>query len=369
MSSRVGVRGIVLALGMTAAVLSGTVCSVDNAGLSNTSGQAGAGGAAGSAGHAGSTGSGGTGGSLAGTGGSPAGTGGSSTGGVAGAGSGGTVATGGKQGSGGIVGTGGNAGQPGTGGVAGSGGSSATGGGSGSGGDLGTGGIGGAGGMAGTGGSAGQPGTGGVAGGGGAGGESATGGESGGSGTGGAAGSGGTAGTGGVGGSNGGHGGGHTPDCSYYPSGTSSMVPTDDKLHCYWAHGNEVGWDSAEAICENEGGTLVTILSSTENMLVLHIATQAGLFNFNVPVAIGATDGKAANDQTGAGDYAWVTGEAWGYVNWHQGEPSGTCTGCVGPNGGLGCSCDHWLMLANDGTWYDRNESTARPFVCEAFAR
>ncbi len=353
MSSRVGVRGIVLALGMTAVALSGTVCSVDNAGLSNT-GQGGAGGVAGAAGHAGSKGSGG----------STVGTGGSSTGGVAGTGTGGIGATGGTPATGGAVGTGGGAGQVGTGGIAGGGGS-ATGGESATGGQPGTGGIGGStgGNAGGTGGVAGQPGTGGVAGGGG---QTGTGGSSGGAGAGG---TGGTAGTGGLGGSTGGHGGGHMPDCSYYPSGTSSMVPTDNKLHCYWAHGNEVGWDSAEAICENEGGTLVTILSSTENMLVLHIATQAGLFNFNVPVAIGATDGKAANDQSGAGDYAWVTGEAWGYQNWHMGEPSGNCTGCVGPNGGLGCSCDHWLMLASDGTWYDRNESTARPFVCEAIAR
>jgi len=352
MSLRVGVRGIILALGMTALVLSGTVCSVDNAGLSNT-GQAGAGGAAG---HAGAKGSGGGGGS-------PSGTGGSSTGGVAGAGSGGTVATGGAPATGGSFGTGGKGGQVGgTGGVAGGGGGLATGG-SGPGGQTGSGGTGGTGATAGTGGSAGQVGTGGMAGGGGGGAPG-----TGGAGTGGTAGSGGTAGTGGLGGSTGGR-GGHMPDCSAYPSGTSSMVPTDDKLHCYWAHGNQVGWDSAEAICENEGGTLVTILSSMENMLVLHIAMQANLFGFNVPVAIGATDGKAANDQSGSGDYAWVTGEAWDYQNWHQGEPSGNCTGCVGPGGGLGCSCDHWLMLASDGTWYDRNESTARPFVCEAIAK
>ncbi|HXJ21437.1 MAG TPA: C-type lectin domain-containing protein [Polyangia bacterium] len=352
MSVRAAVTRIVLALGLTAVALSGAVCSVDNAGLSNGAGGQGGvgGGTGGAAGHAGSKGSGGV----------ASGTGGSAAGGGSGGGSGGSVATGGASGSGGSPtgGTGGAAGQLGAGG----GGGSATGGDSGTGGQSGSVGTGGAAGGD-TGGSAG---TGGVAGSGagGAGGTAGTAGAGGAAGTGGVAGAGGA---GGMAGSMGGHGGGKTPDCTSYPSGMSMTVPTDDKLHCYWAHGNEVDWDSAEVICENEGGTLVTILSSTENMAVLHLATQASLFTMGVPVAIGATDGKDANDQSGPGDYAWVTGEDWGYTNWHSGEPTGNCSSCGG--NGFSCSCDHWLMLASDGTWYDRNESTARPFVCEATAR
>jgi hypothetical protein len=351
MSPRGGARELVLALIVAAAVLSGTVCSVDNDGLSNLAGQGGVGGGTGgAAGHGGASGTGGgTGGSLTGTGGL-FGTGG---------------ATGGNPGTGGLFGTGGaTGGSPGSGGASGTGGLIGTGGAAGGGGSA-------TGGASGSGGQSGSVGTGGVAGSGagGTGGVAGGGGEAGGmGGEGGVAGSG-TGGTGGVGGSSGGHGGNHPPDCSTYPTGMSLMLTTDNKLHCYWVHGNEVDWNSAETICENEGGTLVTILSSTENMFVLHMATQANLFTMGVPVAIGATDGKAANDDSGPGDYAWVTGEAWGYTNWHSGEPSGSCSNCGGPGPGFGCSCDHWLMLASDGTWYDRNESTPRPFVCEAIAR
>jgi hypothetical protein len=340
MSSRGGVRGLARTLSVAAVVLSGTVCTVDNGGLTTLSGQAGGGGAAG---HAGA------GGKAGGSGGSSSGTGGSATGGAAGSGTGGVGATGGSGGRGGTTGTGGRAGsggQAGTGGAAGSGGSST-------------------GGASSVGGQGGSAGTGGVAGG--AGGTAGAGGGGGAGGTAGAGGGGGVAGGNGGGGAGGAAGAGGRPDCSSYPAGSSMMLPPDMKLHCYWAHGNPVDWNSAETICENEGGTLVSILSSMENMLVLHLATQANLFTMGVPVAIGATDGKASNDQSGPGNYEWVTGETWNYTNWQKGEPSGNCTGCGGI--GFGCTCDHWLTLASDGTWYDRSESTARPFVCEAIAR
>ena len=42
-----------------------------------------------------------------------------------------------------------------------------------------------------------------------------------------------------------------------------------------------------------------------------------------------------------------------------SGQPDGSCT-CQGP-GSTSCSCDHWLAMLNDGTWYDRAASIARP--------
>jgi hypothetical protein len=187
-------------------------------------------------------------------------------------------------------------------------------------------------------------------------------------GAGGAAGAGGTGGMAGAGGhaGGGGTGGSRPPTCSSFPTG-SSMMLSDGHLHCYWAHGTQLDWASAEAFCENEGGKLVTILSSMENMSVLHLATQAGLFaNANNMIFIGANDGKASNDRTGAGTFSWVTGESWGYDNWHSGQPDGTCTGCG--FGSVGCSCDHWVAMGMDGTWYDRTETPGRAFICEAIA-
>jgi hypothetical protein len=354
MSVRVGGGRPALSLAamIAAAMLFGPVCSVDDAGLANhqsMDGGAGSGGRAGSTGAAGSAGSAGT----RGSGGAAGHAGARGTGGAAGSGglgAGGVISTGGASGSGGrgtggASGTGGGA-TGGTGGGSGAGGIGT--GGAGTGGMAGAGGLIGTGGGAGTGGMAGAGGTGGVAGGGGA------------LGSGGMAG--GMAGMGGRGG-----GGGRAPNCKTYPSGASLVTPTDNQLHCYWVHANQIDWNSAETVCENEGGTLATILSPAENMFVLHLANQANLFSgpATLPtVLIGATDGKASDDDSGAGDYAWVTDEPWVYANWHTNRPDGACTGCST----FGCVCDHWASMAADGTWYDRQEATPRPFVCEAIA-
>ncbi|HXU63416.1 MAG TPA: C-type lectin domain-containing protein, partial [Polyangia bacterium] len=201
----------------------------------------------------------------------------------------------------------------------------------------------------------------------------------GGNGSGGSAGSGGMGGTGGPGGGPAtggmsGHGGtgGRPPSCASFPSGTSLSNLGDGRLHCYWVHGSQIDWNSAEAVCENDGGTLVTILSEAENTTVVQLAAQANLFmgiGMSGQVFIGATDGRALDDRNGAGDYSWVTGEPWGYENWHSGQPDGACTGCSGPGPNAGCACDHRGAITADGTWFDRTQTTTRPFVCEAIAR
>ena len=174
---------------------------------------------------------------------------------------------------------------------------------------------------------------------------------------GGVVGTGGSVGTGGAGGTS-------TPDCSGFPAGASFVTPTDGLLHCYWLHGGFSGWDSAEYTCASEGGALATILSSEENMFVLQVLVQANLVGPNSVVWLGASDGKASDDRSGPGTYTWVTGEPWGFTNWHGGQPDGSCT-CQSTNG---CDCDHWLTIGEDGTWYDRNEASGRSSICEAVA-
>ncbi|HVV53508.1 MAG TPA: C-type lectin domain-containing protein, partial [Polyangia bacterium] len=148
-----------------------------------------------------------------------------------------------------------------------------------------------------------------------------------------------------------------------FPAGSSFVTPTDGLLHCYWIHNQPADWQSSESTCVGEGGTLATILSEPENMFVLGILLQARSF-MNNGVSLGATDGRQSDDKSGVGQYAWVTGEPWGYTNWHMGQPDGSCD-CQGPQ----CVCDHWLVMINDGSWYDRPEATPRPYVCEAVAR
>jgi Lectin C-type domain len=357
MLPRVRITKAALASGSAVAVcflVFGTVCSVDRAGLSNADASSSRGGSSGgnvaaaggspaTAGTLGGSGNSGTGGAASGASGgaNPAGGTGGGPGGAVGLGGaigigGDNLGSGGDQGSGGI----GSGGDQGSGGI-------------GSGGNLGSGGDG----LGTGGGSGGATSTGGVQGSGGAAGDG-----SGGAGTGGTAG---TRGSGGMMGS-GGAGGGHAPSCSSFPTGSTFTPPTDNVLHCYWTHSEEVSWETAEATCENEGGTLATILSSQENMAVLQVGLRATLFNGGTNVVwLGASDGKQSNDKSGAGKYAWVTGEAWSYTNWHANQPDGSCT-CSNTSM---CACDHWLAIGNDGTWYDRDDGTGRPYVCEAVAR
>src|SRR5579871_4492106 len=352
MLRRVRATMAALALGSTVAVglVCGAACSVDRAGLgsSGTSiSSGGSGGLASTGGHGGAVSSGGSGGSAA-----AGGTGGSA---VVGSGGGGDQ-SGGLGGSGETGGAGGDAqggsGGSGTGGDVGAGGNAGSGGSIGTGGDVGTGGSVGTGGDAGTGGSVGtggSPGTGGDLG---------TGGGAGGTGTGG---QGGTAGAGG----NVGTGGTHPPSCASFPKGSSFTTPTDGLLHCYWVHVTTTDWTSAESTCESEGGTLATVLSSQENMFVLQVLLQANAVPMMNVAWLGANDGKQSNDKTGPGQYAWVTGEPWSYTNWHMGQPDGSCS-CMLANP---CSCDHWLAMGSDGTWYDRAEAGPRSAICEAVAR
>lgn len=351
---RAKMAGLVFASTVAWGMLVGTACSVDRAGLTSNDGSTSAGGSAGGAlasgGHAGGTsGHGGASGSSGATGGAggiavvgQGGTG-EQAGGAGGdgqqtSGSGGSAQTGGAGGdaSGGSTGTGGiDAGD-----LSGNGGSTGTGGAAGSAVDAG-----GSTGSGGTGDTGGAPGTGGIPG---TGGDTATGGASG---------------TGGAAGNGGGTGGAPPPSCAGYPTGASFVTPTDGLLHCYWVHSDMTDWNSAEGECTGERGSLATILSSEENMFVFQILLQAKLFIMN-GVSLGATDGKQNDDKTGPGQYAWVTGEPWGYTNWHMGQPDGACS-CPPLQS---CMCDHTLVMSNDGTWYDRPESTARPYICEAIA-
>jgi hypothetical protein len=175
-----------------------------------------------------------------------------------------------------------------------------------------------------------------------------------------------------MGGSDGGSGGIGVPDCSSYPSAVSFVTPTDGLAHCYWTHADQLDWNSSERTCASEGGTLATILSSEENLFVLGLSLEAGLFQTppmmpsTAAISLGATDGKMSSDRSGPGPYSWVTGEPWSYTNWHPSQPDGSCY-CSAP--GADCQCDHWLAMGPDGSWYDRQEATGRSFVCETIAR
>ena len=330
------------ALLLASAVMVWQGCSLNDSGLTSDAGprnDAGTGGlgpdgsVAGMGGSA-AGGRGGAGGSTSGVAGSVAGASGSTGGNIAGAGG---AAGSSVAGAGGSVAGAGGAVAGAAGSVAGAAGSVA-----GAGGSVGGAGAGGS--VAGAGGQ-------GVAGVGGAGGISGMGGSVAGMGGRGGAGMGGRGGRGGVGGR----------ACTGYPANARAFIPpTDNRVHCYWTHGNMQSFSQARQTCSNEDGHLVTILSEEENLFVVSIAQFSPMYS---DTWIGATDGRQGSDARGAGNYTWVTGETWNFEAWGTGEPDGACDQ---PCSGMNCSCDHRGTLVSDGTWSDRYESTTRGFVCEA---
>jgi hypothetical protein len=125
-------------------------------------------------------------------------------------------------------------------------------------------------------------------------------------------------------------------------------------------HTETTVWQAAEATCRAEGGHLVTLHSAAENAFVADLI--APLVSGDDRVSIGATDGKAENDNGGSGPFRWVTGEPFTYTRWDGVEPDGYCDDCSGDP----CHCDHRGAISASGAWSDRWEGTPRPFVCEA---
>ena len=74
-------------------------------------------------------------------------------------------------------------------------------------------------------------------------------------------------------------------------------------------------WDDAKIFCENLGGHLVTITSQQEQNFIEKLLNQG---NRNV-YWLGGYKNKNSN-------WTWVTGEAFYYSKWAQGEPNGDGT-------------------------------------------
>ena len=110
--------------------------------------------------------------------------------------------------------------------------------------------------------------------------------------------------------------------------------------HSYELVDLDLSWNDARAYCIEQGGHLVTITSPEEQDFLANNFYDQKLW-------IGAFE-------SGTG-WCWITGEAWSYENWRDGEPSG---------GEERCGC-----LWTDMEWNDiRNEDPGErifAFICE----
>ena len=121
----------------------------------------------------------------------------------------------------------------------------------------------------------------------------------------------------------------------------------------------EIRWTDARVKCEEMGGHLVTITSPEEQQFVGELISEG----VNVFYWLGATDSGAQPNQ-----YYWITGEAFNYNNWREGQPD---------NGdwGVGGTEDYIGMLRIDVpkykglayTWNDfrDNPNDSHGYVCE----
>ena len=80
-------------------------------------------------------------------------------------------------------------------------------------------------------------------------------------------------------------------------------------------NGNGIYWSEAKKACEEQGGHLVTITDEAEQEFIVELIEEEGtMYHY----WLGATDEKQEEK------WEWVTGEAWGYNNWCNGQPNNT---------------------------------------------
>ncbi len=132
-------------------------------------------------------------------------------------------------------------------------------------------------------------------------------------------------------------------------SGGSTVVPSADfqptldqtlhlNGHTYQFYKGQTSWTNAKEYAESLGGHLMSVTSESEQNLILHYYNNIS----SDRMWLGATDAESE------GDWRWVTGEPFGYVNWGSGEPNNS-TGNGNPENYLCTSTDnYWNDCVND---------------------
>lgn len=136
--------------------------------------------------------------------------------------------------------------------------------------------------------------------------------------------------------------------CSDFGVGT---LKSEDH-HCYNGY-DAANFDGSIEACTKRGAHLATISSEAENKIALKFVNNSKW--------LGGLEDVAQNVQ-GSGEYTWLTGEAFTYTNWDQGEPD---QGKVRCEGSLASCYQHCLSMMGDGTWTDERCDLSDGYVCE----
>jgi len=121
-----------------------------------------------------------------------------------------------------------------------------------------------------------------------------------------------------------------------------------------------MSWTEAKAMAESLGGHLVTLTSAAEASFVFSVvARPEQWWTDGGPWLGGYQDTSAPDYSEPNGGWRWVTGEAWSYTNWGNGEPN---------NYGGGENYLHYLDTGGSpvSTWNDQsNGRRQRGFIME----
>ncbi len=110
--------------------------------------------------------------------------------------------------------------------------------------------------------------------------------------------------------------------------------------HQYYCSTSPSTWNSAQNICESNGGHLACIGSAGENAFLANILTIQSAY-------IGLHDSNVE------GQFEWVCGDDLSYTNWYPGQPNNY-------NG-----AQDYVEMLSDGTWNDQYNTAALEFIME----
>ena len=134
----------------------------------------------------------------------------------------------------------------------------------------------------------------------------------------------------------------------------AAPVFNPENCHYYEYVANPLGWFSAKADAESRqyagiAGHLATITTFSEQELI------QSSFSLADGPWIGGYQPSGSPEP--AGNWQWVTGEPFSYMNWASTEPNN--------DQGNSQGYENSLMLRGDGLWNDHNDGSLHPYIVE----
>ena len=144
-----------------------------------------------------------------------------------------------------------------------------------------------------------------------------------------------------------------SPECSALAADAKFLPSTQ---HCYLVDSEQRTFADAQAHCKELKAHLITLASEAENDFAWNLHGDEHW--------IGSQDGKMPK-QSGVGTFTWVTGEAFDYTNWSQGQPNASKTSCVDSGDCYEHCAFQWKGGAHDNMWNDRYCMHTIASICE----